>query len=64
MAKKQRDPNEIVHLQVKPGATVRFKNIIYGDRATLQVARRDLDRVEGAYEEIDPARVPDVAELG
>jgi hypothetical protein len=62
MAKSKQDLDEIVHLQVKPGATVTYRNIIYGDRATLQVPRRDLDRVAGAYEQVDPAKVPDVAD--
>jgi hypothetical protein len=48
---KQKDPNEIVHLQVNEGEKVVHKNISYGPRATLQVRRRDLDRVDGKYAE-------------
>jgi hypothetical protein len=62
-AKPKPDPNEILHLQVRPGETVRYKDIAYGDRATLQVPRWDLGRVDGPYDEIDPAQVPDVAGL-
>ena len=65
MAKnKQRDPSEIVHLQVPEGETVIYKGISYGPRATLQVRRRDLDRVEGKYAEVHPHEVPDVAKRG
>jgi hypothetical protein len=60
MAKKQ-DPNEIVHAQVNEGETVVHKSISYGPRATLQVRRRDLDRVDGRYVEVHPHDVPDVA---
>jgi len=60
--KEPQDPNEIVHLQVSPGKTVRYMNLIYGDRATLQVERRNLDRVEGEYEVVAPDQVPDVAD--
>ena len=62
MAKKQQDPNEIVHLQVGEGETAIFKNISYGPRATLQVRRGDLDRVVGKYAEVHPHEVPDVAD--
>jgi hypothetical protein len=61
-AKAKPDPNEIVHLQVRSGATVVYKDHAFGDRATLQVPRWDLGRVDGAYDEIDPADVPDVSD--
>ena len=61
MAPKQ-DPNEIVHLQVAKGETVVYRDHAYGDRATLQVVRRDLERVEGSWDEVNPARLPDVGE--
>jgi hypothetical protein len=63
MARRKQDPNEIVHLQVKPGETVSYGGFVFGDRATLQVRRGDLDRVEGKFAEVDPAQVPDVAKL-
>ena len=59
MAKK--NPDEIVHLQVNEDETVIHKNISYGPRATLQVRRGDLDRVDGKYAEVHPHEVPDVA---
>jgi hypothetical protein len=59
--KRQTNPDEIVHLQVQPGETVIYNNIAYGDRATLQVRRGDLNRVDGRYAEVDPNEVPDVA---
>jgi hypothetical protein len=61
MAAKQKDPDEIVHLQVKPGQTVIYQDRAYGDRATLQVRRGDLELVDGPVEEVDPANLPDVA---
>jgi hypothetical protein len=61
MAKKQQNPDEIVHAQVAEGETVVHKNISHGPRATLQVRRRDLDRVDGKYAEVHPHDVPDVA---
>ena len=57
----KKDPNEVVHLQVSEGETVLHKNISYGPRATLQVRRGDLDRVDGKYAEVRPHEVPDVA---
>ena len=62
MAKKNQDPDEIVHLQVEEGETVVHKGISYGPRATLQVRRGDLDAVDGRYAEVPPHEVPDVAE--
>jgi hypothetical protein len=61
MAKKA-DPNEIVHVQPKPGQVVRLGDHAYGDRGTVQVRRGDLDRLEGSFEEVDPLRLPDVGE--
>ena len=57
----KKDPNEIVHLQVSEGEAVLHKGISYGSRATLQVRRGDLDRVDGKYTEVHPHEVPDVA---
>ncbi len=73
MARRKKDPDhgyavepdpgdEIVHVQPKPGETIIYDARAYGDRATLQVPRRDLERVVGSFEEIDPAKVPDVAQ--
>jgi hypothetical protein len=62
--KTQRDPDAIVHLQVKPGRTVVLADgCSYGDRATLQVPRRVAEALlqAGNVEEVEPARVPDGA---
>ena len=59
----KRNPDEIVHLQVAPGATVIYRDHAYGDRGTLQVRAGDLDAVTGRYTVIDPAAVPDVGDL-
>jgi len=59
---KTKNPDEIVHVHVKPGETVIHEGIAYGDRATLQVRRGDLDEVQGKYDEVDPNEVPDVGE--
>jgi len=59
----KRNPDEILHLQVAPGATVRYKDRAYGDRGTLQVRAGDLDAVTGDYTVIDPADVPDVGRI-
>ena len=63
MALSKRNPDQILHLQVNPGATVIYKDRAYGDRATLQVRAGDLDAVTGKYTAIDPAAVPDVGDL-
>ena len=57
----KKNPDQIVHLQVE-GETVVHRNISYGPRATLQVRRGDLDRVDGKYAEVDPHKVPDVSD--
>ena len=59
---KQQDPSAIVHVQPRPGETVIYEGRAYGDRATLQVVRRDLERVEGDFEEVNPERLPDAGE--
>ncbi len=61
--KKKPNPDEIVHLQVAPGETVVHEGRSYGDRATLQVRRRDVDRVQGKFDVLaSGADVPDVAD--
>ncbi len=60
MAKK--NPDEIVHVQPKPGQVVRLGEHAYGDRGTLQVRRRNLELLEGGYEEVEPNDVPDVGD--
>jgi hypothetical protein len=63
---KQRDPDKIVHLHVKPGRTVVLADgVSYGDRATLQVPGRLADELlaAGNVVEVDAAAVPDVAEV-
>ena len=65
MATEKSDPNEILHLQVAEGETVKFQGRAYGDRGTLQVRRGDLGAVEGKYVELASGDdVPDVAEPG
>lgn len=64
--RKQRDPEAIVHLHVKPGRTVVLADgCSYGDRATLQVPGAVAEELlkAGNVEEVDPAAVPDVAEV-
>ncbi len=62
MAKKTENPDEIVHLQVKPGATARLGDKAFGDRGTIQVARGDAGQVDGPVEELpDGNAVPDVS---
>ena len=65
MAKKPTDPNEIIHLQVKPGATVVYDGRAYGDRGTLQVPRYSADGLlkEGKVYEVDPNEVPDAGSI-
>jgi hypothetical protein len=63
MAKQ--DPNEVVHVQVKPGQVVVYGEHAFGDRATLQVKRSELASLGPAkgYEVLESgADVPDVAE--
>jgi hypothetical protein len=60
--KTEKDPGEVLHLQVKPGGTAHYQGKAFGDRATLQVRRGDRDQVDGDVEEVDPRRLPDVGE--
>jgi hypothetical protein len=56
------DPgDEVVHLQVAKGEVVVFNEQAFGDRATLQVRKRDLDRVHGKYKQVKSDEVGDVA---
>lgn len=59
---KTENPDEIIHLQVKPGGTARHEGKAFGDRATLQVRRGDRGQVEGPVEEVDPSAVPEVSQ--
>ncbi len=59
MAKK--DPTEVVHVMPKPGETVTWGEKSFGDRATIQLRRDQLDQLKGDVEEVDPANLPDVA---
>ncbi len=61
-AKTEKDPNEVVHLQVNQGSTAHFQGKAFGDRATIQVRRGDRDQVDGNVEEVNPQRLPDVGE--
>lgn len=58
---KTKDPNEIVHVHVKPGETVVHEGLAYGDRASLQVSRRAAAELKGQVDEVHPHEVPDVA---
>ncbi len=60
--KTEHDPDEILHLQVKPGGTARLGDKAFGDRATIQVRRGDLAQVAGPVEEVNPAQLPDVGD--
>lgn len=62
MAEKK-NPDEIVHLQVKPDATVVYRGSAYGQGATLQVRRGDRGQVDGPVTEVDPNELPDVGSL-
>ena len=62
MAKKTENPDEVVHLQVKPGGQARWQGKAFGDRATLQVRRGDRGQVDGPVEEVDPNALPDVGD--
>jgi len=62
MATKKQDPDEVIHLQVKPGGQARYQGKAFGDRATIQVRRGDRGQVEGPVEEVDPNAVPDVGD--
>ncbi len=59
---KTKDPNEIVHVHVKPGETVVLGELAYGDRATLQVSRRVAAELKGLVDEVDPNALSDVGE--
>ncbi len=59
------DPNQVVHLQVKPGATVIYDGRAYGDRGTLQVPRYSAEGLlkAGRVHEVNPAEVPDAGSI-
>ena len=62
--KNPSNPDEIVHVQVKPGQVIRIGDHAYGDRGTPQIRRGDLDRIKGgAWTEVHPDQVPDVGDL-
>ena len=54
----KKDPNETVHVQVKPGEIVVYQDHVYGDRGTLQVPRRHLVDVAGKYPKASRTRCP------
>ncbi len=62
---KQRNPNEIVHLQVKRGHTALYQGKAYGDRGTLQAPWRDAELLlkTGDADLVEPDQVPDVGDL-
>lgn len=59
-----KDPDRVVQYQVKEGKTALVGDHAYGDRATLQLRRRDAAHLvkDGAVEEVEGHEVPDVAE--
>lgn len=59
MAKRHENPDEIIHVQARPGQVIRLGEHAYGDRGTVQVRRGDLDRLEGDYEQVNPVALPD-----
>jgi len=59
---KTKDPNEIVHVHVKPGETVVLGEHAYGARGTLQVPRHVAEGLKGQVNEVDPNALPDVGE--
>ena len=63
MPEKKKNPDEVVHLQPKPGATVVYRDKAYGQGATLQLRRGDRSEVDGPVTEVDPAEVPDMGSL-
>ncbi len=63
MAEKKQNPDEIIHLQVKPGGTALLGDKSFGDRATIQIRRGDRGQVTGPVTEVDPAEVPDIGAL-
>jgi len=61
----KRNPNEVIHLQVKPGRTALYQGKAFGDRGTLQAPWRDAELLlrAGDVEQVKPDQVPDVGEL-
>ncbi len=47
MAKKEQNPDEVIHVHVKAGQTVIHEGIAYGDRGTLQVPRHVAEGLKG-----------------
>jgi len=64
MAKQvEKDPNEIVHLQVQEGGTAYYQGKAFGDRGTIQVPRHAVGSVEGPVTELASGDdVPDVSD--
>jgi hypothetical protein len=64
MAQKT-DPDQIIHLQVKPGHTALYQDKAFGDRSTLQAPRRDAELLlkAGDVELVEADQVPDVGTL-
>ncbi len=60
MAKKEQNPDEVIHVHVKAGQTVIHEGIAYGDRGTLQVPRHVAEGLKGQVDEVDPNALPDV----
>ena len=59
----RKDPTEIVHVMPKPGETVVWGEKAFGDRATIQLRRDQLDQLQGAVEEVDPKALPDAGRI-
>jgi len=65
MAQKTRDPNQIVHLQVKAGHVALYQGKAFGDRGTLQAPWRDAELLlrAGDVDLVEPDKVRDVGDL-
>jgi len=61
----KRNPDTVVHLQVKPGDTALYLGKAYGDRGTIQAPWRDAEVLlkAGHVEQVKPDAVPDVGDM-
>ena len=60
----KRNPDEVVHLQVKPGHTALYQGKAFGDRGAIQAPWRDAELLlrAGDVEQVDPAKVPEASQ--
>jgi hypothetical protein len=60
--KRQLDPDQTYHLQVRIGAVAHHDGLVFGDRATLQIKGSDVtDELLAACDIVEPHQLPDVA---